>query len=55
MNKYWTIGYKNYEGLTKYAKVVTMDLSKAVAWVCEKNGIDSNQITYASGEEVEVL
>ena len=54
-NKYWTIQYRKMDDSTKFVEVISMSITKAIAWVCEHEGISAEQIIYANGKEAELV
>lgn len=40
---------------TRFVRVISMSITKAVAYVCEHEKISAEQILYASGEEADLV
>ena len=55
--KEWSIQYVTNDGQEKFSrpKVVSMSIKDAIEKVCQREGIDANQIIYANGEEIELV
>jgi len=52
MTKMWTVCTKTNDG-NKYYKVLSASIVKVITYLCETYGVEPEDITYASSEEVE--